>query len=352
MMKFLKFLILSLTIVRCNFAAEGNLEGLVVDSGCPVPWFTGPILAPSAHVIPGGYVNIEPYVFYTVFTGFYDEDWKTNSVPNFTTVDFEFLVYMGINSWIDFQVVPKAFWYETQGVSTLTFADLPVQLDFQVVNNESNPAIPGLKLYVRETFPTGPYQKGDPERLFTDVTGFGSFETTIGLVTSSLIEFGECHFLDLRLNGFVRFGTTVPIKGISSYGGAVNTDGTIHPGLEWGGIFAFQYNLTRNWAIACDLEGIFANETTFEGFKGFDSPLLGFPKSIAFSIAPAIEYNFNENVGIIAGTWFTFAGQRTPQFFSGVIAINYYGPISNPSKRHKFRTQGGSGGSSAGSGGR
>ena len=29
------------------------------------PWYTGPLLTPSAHILPPGYFNIQPYLFLT-----------------------------------------------------------------------------------------------------------------------------------------------------------------------------------------------------------------------------------------------------------------------------------------------
>lgn len=351
-LKKLKYLCFFLGIaIFCFGAKGGDLNGIDSPSGCPDPWFTGPLLAPSAHVIPGGYINVEPYVFYTVNTGTYDNDWNVVDLPNFTTVNFQFLLYLGITPWMDILFISQADWNNTQGVSTLVFGDLPIELDIQLIDNEPNPAIPALKFYIIERFPTGPFQKGDPERFLTDLSGSGSFQTTFGLVVSSLFEFSGCHFLEWRINGFTTLFSNVPVKGINTYGGAPDTDGTIHPGLEWGGIFALQYSLTQNWAFALDIEGIYGYETTFKGFRGKGNPPLGIPQNVSFSIAPAIEYNFSENLGIIAGAWLSFAGKNAPQFFSGVIAINYYGPIS-PKGKTKFRSLGGSGGSSAGSGGR
>lgn len=354
------FFLFFLGLHLAMFAAKGGSNGAPPPGDtCPDPWFTGPLLAPSGHVVPGGYINVEPYTFYTVTTGLYDSDWNTVDLPDFTSVNFQFLLYVGLNPWMDILFVPQAEWNSTQGVSTLVFGDLQVELDLQIYDNKKNHAIPALKFYIRESFPTGPYQKSNPERLTTDLSGSGSFETTVGWVLSNLLQFSGCHFLNLRLNGFVSLNSNVPVKGINAYGGAADTDGTIHPGLEWGGIFALQYNFNRNWAFALDLEGIYANKTTFRGFRGTPAQapappnlVLGNPSNLSFSIAPAIEYNFNESLGIIAGTWFTFAGRNTPKFISGVIAINYYGPIGKKVKPAPYRSKGGSGGSAGGSGGR
>jgi hypothetical protein len=336
------------TLITASCFAASDPPPAAVDE-CLGPWFTGPLLAPAGHTIPPGYINVEPYVFYTVRTGEYNADWNTINIPNFTSVNFQMLLYMGITKRFDIQVVPQANWNQTENVSSLEFGDFAAEIDYQLIENESTPNIPAVKLYVRESFPTGRYQRLDPEQHLTDSGGSGSFETFLGFVTTATHEFPGCHFLNWRLNGYVTLPTSVDVKGINTYGGAPDTDGTIKPGIVYGGIFAVQYNLTDNWAIAVDLEGLYGEATTFKGFPGAEP--LGNPTNASFSIAPAIEYNFNGNVGIIAGGWLTFAGRNTPQFYSGVLAINYYGPIKEGSAR-KFRTRGGSGGSAGGGGGR
>lgn len=343
------FLFITL-ITSLGLASEADLFH---QPDCEGPWFTGPLLAPGGHVVPKGMINVEPYLFYTVNTGLYDREWKVIDIPNFTSVDFQILIYIGITDWMDILFAPQSEWNAFEGTSSLQIGDLPIQLEFQVLDFSSKPILPSLKVYIGESFPIGPFQKGKPENFTTDLSGSGSFETTLGFVLSGLFEPWYCHFLDWRLNGFVTFFTNVPIKGITVYGGVPTTKGTISPGLEWGGIVAFQYTLTKHWALALDIEGIYENKTSFKGFPGTTLPLiLGIPSNFSFSIAPAIEYNFNESLGMILGTWFTLAGRNTPEFYSIVFAVNYFGPISKLKSPYRYRSLGGSGGSGAGSGGR
>ena len=51
---------------------------------------------------------------------------------------------------------------------------------------------------------------------------------------------------------------------------------------------------------------------------------IGAPEGWQLSLAPAIEYNFNENWGVIAGPWFTVAGKNSSAFIVGMLAINIY----------------------------
>lgn len=321
---------------------------------CEDPWFTGPLLAPSAHVVPIGYVNIEPYIFYTVTTGTYDSDWKSFSIPNITVANFQFLFYIGLTEWADLLVLPQASWNSTRGTSSATFGDLQLQLDFQLYENRKDKHAPAFKFFVRETFPTAKFDQGNRDKFGTDIGGRGAFCTTFGLVLAKLHEFPSCHFLSWRINPFYSLATKVDVSGINFYGGAPNTKGCVTPEMLFGTIFAFEYTITQNLVFAVDLEGVYGTKRSFKGFSGTlpgapESPLiLNLPDSVAFSIAPALEYNFNSSFGIIAGGWLTFAGKNAPKFYSAVLAINYYGPITSKTESKGFRTRGGSGGSGGG----
>jgi hypothetical protein len=103
----------------------------------------------------------------------------------------------------------------------------------------------------------------------------------------------------------------------------------VFPGRNLQLDMSFEYSLTRNWALALDLIGYWKDKANFTGNPGTDLPLdtrtvIAKSAGIAYSLAPAIEYNWNENLGVIAGAWFTVAGKQTSDFFTFVFAVNYY----------------------------
>src|SRR3984957_18538088 len=67
-----------------------------------LPWLTGPLLAPSGHVIPLGHYNIEPYLFANVNTGVYNAHWKSHSTDNFYNINTQVPVQIGILPRTDF----------------------------------------------------------------------------------------------------------------------------------------------------------------------------------------------------------------------------------------------------------
>ena len=69
------------------------------------PWYTGPLLTPSASMMPPGYANIQPYVFVTQGYAAFDED--RSSVPfehdviNFNPI---FIAQTGVTNSVDTMV--------------------------------------------------------------------------------------------------------------------------------------------------------------------------------------------------------------------------------------------------------
>jgi len=308
----------------------------------PAPWFTGPLLTPAGHVVPVGYINVEPYTFVNIINGRYDENWDSFSIPHFYNVNFQFPIFLGVTHWMDVLFVPQASWNGTQGVSSLQFNDFIAEIDIQILEDTKNNTLPGLKLYVQETFPTGHYQRRSPEKLGTDVGGSGTFKTTVGFVITRLFHIYDLHYLSLRFNGFYSIPTHVDVRGINAYGGAFDTKGTVKPGQTTGGLFGMEYSFSQNWAFACDLFGIYSQKTKFSGNPGTSDGVpatVGGPASFQFSLAPAIEYNFSSSFGVIGGAWFSFAGKNASRFISAVFAINYFGPLRTV--EHRYRSSGG-----------
>jgi hypothetical protein len=320
------------------------------------PWFTGPLLASSAEVVPLGFINIEPYLFTTVDYANYNQHWHSESTPNFYSVNPEVVIEIGIAKNVHFQFTPQIFWNESEGKSSARVGDLPVELDFQLVTAKDTDWWPNALLFVQETFPTGHYQRLNPKKKGVDITGFGSFSTSLGLAFSKQTWFGGAHWLSTRFNFIPRFSLPVHVKGFNTYGGGYGTRGKVYPGVFYQTILAFEFAFTRNWAFAIDLFNAYGNKTRFKGKPGVTSEgaraKVGHPSFTFFSLAPAIEYNWNESLGIIAGCWFTVAGRNTGSFASAVIALNYYGPITVSKKeKPEEESHGGGGGSGSGGGG-
>lgn len=296
--------------------SEGEL-----DQGELLPWLTGPLLCPSGHLIPMGHVNFEPYFYWTKYSGFYDSKWNFQSTPHYFSDTLQLTLQIGVLPNTEFDVNPQFYYNRCKGQSDYRIGDLPITLAFQLFDGATNRTIPSLKLRFDANIPIGKYEHLNPKKLLTDSAGSGSWSPAVGLVSSQLFQFGT-HFLAMRY--FVEYGLTAAthVGGLSVYGGDAETRGTVYPGCSITAIVGTEYTLSQSWVLACDFQYVHQNKTRFSGH----SPKVSVtsPSSENFSIAPAIEYNFNESIGLIGGAWVSFAGRNSSQYLNWVLALNVY----------------------------
>lgn len=289
-----------------------------------IPWFTGPLLAPSAvNVSPGHYV-LEPYLFYFVNNGVYDEHWRAHSTPHFYSTQAQLLTVIGLTKSVELRLAPQAFYNTSQGAHYTNVGDFPVGFGFQLVRADVSDPWPSAKLILRASIPIGKYQHLNPDKNKTDAIGSGSWEPTVTLAFSKLFHTAPTHYLSSRLVFTYLLGTGVHVRGFNSYGGASDTRGTVHRGGVFSVDWSVEYNFSRHWAFACDLLYTHNNKNRFSGNPGGQNAVNFAPSKEQFSLAPALEYNWTDNVGVIAGPWFTFLGRNNGRFIAGVIAVNIY----------------------------
>jgi hypothetical protein len=112
-----------------------------------------------------------------------------------------------------------------------------------------------------------------------------------------------------------------------SIGGGYGTKGRVQPGQSLIAFISGEYSLSSKWMLAFDSEWMYQKEATFKGKKGVDAfgdeALVGWPFLAQFSFAPEVEYKINNQSGLLAGLWFTFAGKNSSAFGSAFLAYLY-----------------------------
>lgn len=298
-------------------------DKVVIEESVKAPWFTGPLLAPSAFTIPPQHYNLEPYVFAVANTGVYGADWKTVNNPTFWNNYLLFLTQIGLTSFADCQISPTINYNFTRNVQDVAFGDLPIILNLQIYKHVG--AVKdwswALKFFIHELFPTGKYQNLALNKWGTDVGGSGLWKTTIGFILGNIFYLGDGHFLSWRTVLGTTFPASTTVKNLNAFGGGPGTKGTVSVSQSFQFDTSVEINLNRNWVFALDIAGIVSGSTRFEGVTSVSNAA---PSSVQLSLAPALEYNWNQNLGMIFGSWFTVAGRNSTQFVSGVVALNYY----------------------------
>jgi hypothetical protein len=293
-----------------------------------MPWLTGPLIIPNGVVVPFGSFEVETYLYFISITGIYDQNWNSISIPNnFFTLNSQILFYFGLTSWMDISITPEFIYNHCLDQNEANFGDLMLSFDFQLLDPNRIPYFPGIKFTIQELFPTGSYQKLDPKKLLTDLTGRGTFATTFNFVLYKVYPLKPRNFLSTTYSMACTINTPVDVQGLNAYGGGVGTKGTVLPGNTLEGIVSFELTMNQNWVIALDNIFNYTGEAQFFGVDGITSfnvlNDIRLPSSTQISFAPAIEYNFSENLGIIGGAWITAWGKNAAQFRGFVISLAY-----------------------------
>ncbi|NGZ07999.1 MAG: hypothetical protein CV088_01255 [Nitrospira sp. LK70] len=292
------------------------------------PWFTGTLLSTRGLTLDQGRFVAEPYFFFTKYGGLYNDNWRLQSAAvSDTIVQQTYLIY-GLTSRIDVEIAPQWLKNSAEGESISGFGDLPIQLGFQALRSSSDSWLPDVRIWVQEIFPTGRYNHLSPSINGLAGTGGGSFATTLGIGVQKAIRLGGDHVFRYRVNATHGFFSPVTVQGFNAYGGGFGTEGRVDPGSVTTLIVAGEYSLTQHVNLALDIGFQTINATEFSGTTGVgvsgEQAIVGRGYGNLLTIAPAMEYSFNQHVGLIAGPWFSLRGKNTTEFFGVVAALLLY----------------------------
>ncbi|MBM3194732.1 MAG: hypothetical protein FJZ60_03100 [Chlamydiae bacterium] len=307
-------------------ADSSSYEDLPVE--LQIPWTTGPILTPSARTIPKGHINFQPYVFYSDVQGHFDNHWKLETAVDVESVNFETWVTYGLTDWMDVTFMGQFFSNMKDGKSYTALGNSVLGFDFQLVKEDPKGFTPGIKFLIFETFPTGSYNDLDFTEEGLDVTGDGSYSTKIGIVFGKTYHIKDFFWVNTRYSFGYFYFSPVKVRGFNTFGGGFDTAGTI---TRWGSIpisVGVELTLTRNLAVAFDILSLIAGPNTFEGNPGYTdlgiAPAIGNKRVYQLSVAPAVEWSFSPQLGLILGGWFSLYGHNADNFSSLVFSINIY----------------------------
>jgi hypothetical protein len=237
-----------------------------------------------------------------------------------------YLIY-GLTPRIDVEIAPQWLDNQTEGASVAGFGDFPAALGYQLLEAPHDSLIPDVRVWVQELFPTGRYQGLPASSVGLGGTGGGAFATTLGIAAQKVLWLGS-HAFRYRLNVTYGFYSAVAVHGFNTYGGGFGTDGRVRPGAITTVALAGEYAVTRHVVLAVDVGFQSVNPTHFSGTPGVS--LGGKPATVGrgysnvLTVAPAVEYHWNEHVAVIAGPWMSLRGRNASEFFGLVAALYMY----------------------------
>lgn len=290
------------------------------------PYYAGPLLTPSAHNVPPGHFNVQPYVFVTNTFAEYNGDRKSVNITDTWQVKPIIIMQAGLLNWLDLTVTAGAI-YNSQGdQDAFNATDTQVEFGFQIMKEQ--PYRPAIRVTLSQNFPSGKYQKLNSKKEGIDATGNGTYGTSFSLNFTKVIWWVSTHPFSLRASLNYTVPYMVSVQGFNAYGGGFGTRGKVNPGNGIAIDTSIELSLTQKWVFAVDLVYTYQNKSSFSGHRGRtasgDVASVGGPSNDSLSCAPAIEYNPTANMGFLAGVWFTVTGRNSADFISGILTMTYY----------------------------
>ncbi len=308
--------------------AAGLLAGLAAsaamaqDAGEPIrqarddAWWTGPMLANGAETLPAGHMLIEPYIY----------DVTTPGVDAFGSRAY---VLYGLTDRLTIGMIPIIGYNRVSGgpnSSGIGLGDQILQAQYRLIRFHEGSWVPTVSLMFQQSLPTGRYDRLG--RRPANGMGGGAYATTVGVNTQSYFWMPNGRILRARLNVTGTFPGRADVDGVSTYGTGEDFRGHARAGRNVYVGTSVEYSLTTRWVLALDVTYSHNGDTTV---KGFDFLPAAEPvrvdrksgRSDAVGYAPAIEYNWSPNIGVLFGVRVIAGGHNTQRSVTPAIALNY-----------------------------
>lgn len=282
-------------------------------------WWTGPMLANSAETLPPGHVLIEPYV--------YDV-----TAPRSDGFGSRAYMLYGLVDRLTVGLIPILGYNRVSGgpdSSGLGMGDLTLQAQYRLTEFHEGSWLPTIAIQLQETLPVGKYDRLGKRP--ADGLGGGVYSMTWGINTQSYFWLPNGRILRMRFNLSQSFSNGADITGVSVYGTGPGFHGRARPGTTFLADAAWEYSLTRRWVLAFDVTYSHARNTRVVGSDDMDST--GLPAAIdvrrdsgassAFGFAPAIEYSWTPNLGVLFGMRVITGGHNSVGTVTPALAVNY-----------------------------
>jgi hypothetical protein len=282
-------------------------------------WWTGPMLAPSAATLPRGHFLIEPYLYDVIAV-------HSNGFGSLTYVNY------GLADRVTVGLIPTAGFNQlSSGPSSsgVGLGDLTLQTQYRLTKFHEGSWIPTTSVAVQETLPTGKYDRLGERP--SDGLGSGAYTTALALYSQTYFWLANDRILRMRFNVSQGLSNNVNVKDVSVYGTEAGFRGHAKPGSSFFVDASWEYSLTRRWVLALDATYRHNGNTRATGYNTLDPSSVRHPSGLqldsgsseAFGFAPAIEYSWKPNLGVLVGTRVILAAHNTHASITPAVAINF-----------------------------
>jgi len=309
---------MALGFIACAAHAAGTREAN----------FTGPLITPNASALPQGLVAIEPYFVYSETHANYDaqgdrHDNRPGSHQRLLLVP----ITMGVFPRFNVQLTTGTAYNVSDRAHSdgAHLADTALTFQYMFLAPKADGTGPAISASYTHVFPSGKYDRLQSNPL--NATGTGASIDRFALFAQQLFWLDNGHPLRLRAQmAWSPAPARIYLDGMSAHGTSDTFQGWVRPGAALGATAAVEYGLDQHWGLAVDLAWSHQRSGMLHGMdcspNGNQHIEQRKPVNWSYSVAPAVEYNVNGNLGIIAGAEIGFAGHQRAAYVTPQVAVN------------------------------
>ncbi len=277
-------------------------------------WWTGPMLSNSAATLPKGHALIESYAFNQI-------QGDTNLYGSLT-----YLLY-GVTDSLTIGAKPMFGAASGPGGRLRGgIGDLTLTAQYRLTSPKAPPGKLTIAVSLQYSLPTGRYDRLDTQPGVG--LGSGVHATTLSLYAQQYFWLPNARIFRVRLNIASAWSDKARIDGASVYGTPAGFTGRASPGPRFDVGVSGEYSLTRNWVLGLDLvtsrtASIKVAGTAASAGGPLSTVRFDLPRSQSWGIAPAVEYSWKPNLGVLLAARFIPRGRNVPGSVTPAVAINW-----------------------------
>jgi len=182
--------------------------------------------------------------------------------------------------------------------------------------------VPTTAIALQQSLPTGKYDRlGNRPN---DGFGSGAYTTTVAFYGQAYFWMPNGRILRSRINLSRSFSTRATVEDVSVYGTSTGFRGHAKPGASFLIDNSWEYSLSRSWVLAVDIGYRHGNKTRVVGSDASGDVRLTSGSTDTFFIAPAVEYSWTPQLGVLLGVRFVPANGNVAQSVTPAIALSVF----------------------------
>lgn len=298
------------------------------DSSTSAVNFTGPLLTSNPQNLPAGTWLVEPYLIHNSSSDAYNDQWdryaKDEGTGQWLTI---VPVFYGVTDRLQLQLTAGVARTDSAGSHTdgLGITDTTVSAQYMFMAPDKSRNTPAVSVKYSHQFPTGPHDRLGSNPF--NGTGNGASTDTFSLLAQQYVWFANGRPLRLRAAiSYTLPPSQVDLNGTSVYGTPQDFHGRVRLGSSLGISTGAEYSIDSKWVLALDVAYNRVYASQLRGVQTVGTRLIALesrtPTSQVVSLAPAVEYNFNDRFGVIGGVQFSATGRNSDAFVTPQVALN------------------------------